>query len=1209
MWLCAAGMLRGQSTTHLAPPDTLINSASPKPTLRQRGGEKIYTLETAYLDSLKLPDAFLFRGSVKVFFDNLSVDSIRYRIDHRNGIVYLRYLFLDTLYHRLEVRYRSLPFQLKADYARRDVMVQTDSAAKSDSLVARLRSLKPDNRIDDIFEGTALRKSGSIVRGVTVGSNQDLNINSGLRLQLDGEISKGVEISAALTDENTPIQPEGNTQTLQEFDRVFIEVKSSVAKATVGDFNIDLTGTEFGNIARRLQGGKVELMNDFGFVKTNALLGFATSRGRFQVNQFNGQDGVQGPYRLTNQNGQPFIIVLAGTERVYVDGILQVRGQNNDYIIEYGTGEVFFQPRRLITVQSRIVVDFQFTDRLYPRNFFAAKAATEWFGGKLAFQSSFIQESDDENSPIDFTLTERQRALIASAGGNRLAAFDTAGFVGFDRQGRPAGSYVRVDTLIGAQTVSVFRFAGQGAPNAFWNPPFSLVGQGLGNYNRISFGIFEYVGDGAGAYLPIVLLPIPTAQSVVDLTLKFNPTPAFKIELEGAASQNDLNKFSTIDDSLRRGTAYKVALQFAPTQVKLFGKNFGDFRLDASQRLTDRQFVFIDRTLPVEFGRNFNLIDFNGNSLFTLPTSELIRNASVNYKPVKFALFTYTFGNLERDTLFTALRHEVDIQIRKDSLTTTNYNVAYTNSRNTQSLENARWVRQLGRTEWDIFFGKRFSITPFFLMELNSKRTRSLTTDTLRNDSFDILDVTQGLRFPVIFGQTLTSSFGYRTDNLFDSPSPFGATLIPASVARTLALDWRLLPRESILAQFSFTNRLRTFSERFRELGNINNETFLLRLQTRYTPFRGGIEAEWLYDVATERAARQERVFIIVPLGRGNYIWRDRNRNGLKEFDEFIPASFIGDVGDDTLQYTLRTFPSDRLFPIVDLKTSWRLRFRPNRIITDRNTPAKALLTTLSSETLVRVEERSTEPDIKQIYLLNASKFLNDSTTLAGNFTVQQDVFLWENELTNLRFRFQQRVSQNQFSLGIEKRLYAERSLRLVTRFGYELGFELNLISSYNRAFTAGLADVNVIATGRQFQIGATSITPDISYRPIQDLEFGLRGSLEERSDEFPVQAFGRLVAQAQINSAQLRSIYSFRGKGRVSAQFERLQTVVRDAALQDIQFELTNGNAIGTTWIWRLDFDYRLSNYITASGGYDGRTLPIGRTIHTGRAEVRAVF
>lgn len=1175
---------------------------------RTLSGETIVKLRASFIDSLKLPDESLLRGSVKIFLDNLQLDSARFRIDHQNGVIYLRYIFLDEKPREIEVRYRTLPFKFKSEYARRELVARLDSIAGG---ATPTRAIEPKRRapLDDIFEGAKLRKSGSIVRGVSVGSNQDLNVTSGFRLQLEGEIADGVEVSAALTDENAPIQPEGATQTIQEFDRVFVEVRSKNATATLGDFNLDLSGTEFANLSRRLQGGKVEGRYDAGALHSEASLSFATARGRFAINNFNGQDGVQGPYRLASPEGRTFIVVLAGSERVYVDGQLQTRGQNNDYIIEYGTGEIYFQPRRLITAQSRIVVDFQFTERIFPRNFLAAKAKTDWLDGKLSLQTTYLSESDDEGSPIDFNLTDEQRRRVAEAGANRLLARDTSAFVGADDAGRARGSYARVDTVVNGEPIQIFRYVGQGAEGALWSPSFSLVSEGQGSYRRVSFGIFEFVGEGRGNYAPFRLLPIPTAQSVLDVGLKAAPIESLKLEAEGAFSNNDLNKFSALDDSLRQGGAYRIGFSFASKDFALFGRRLGRLELSASQRLTDRRFAFIDRTLPVEFERDFNLIDFDGRALFAAKTSERIRNASMLCAPSSNLQLRYGFGNVARDALFSSTRHTFELQARKDSLGRIAYNAALTQSRNAQTNERAKWLRQNAQFELSLFPTSRLALVPFLNIERSDKITRSISADTLRVDSHAILDLSGGARLPNFFGQSATLSLGYRADKLFDSRFFGDARLVPASIARTVSLDWRLLPTEEWLAQLNFTNRLRTFSTRFKEKGNLDAETFLLRFQIRYSPLRAALEAEWLYDAQTEKAARTERQFFAVPNGAGNYVWRDRNRNGLKEFDEFVPIAFIGDVGDDTLQYVLRSFPSDKLFPTIDLKTSFRLRLRPARIIREKTTFSRNLLAALSSETLLRIEERSSESDLRSIYLLNLSKFLSDQTTIAGNFTIQQDLFLFENDITNLRFRFQQRVSQNQYSLGIEKRLFAERSARFVTRVGYELGFEMNLISAYNRSKASGLEGAAFSETGRQFEIHSVAVSPDISYRPFQDLEFGFRANFESRIDERPAKQRGGASAKAFISSQQLRATYSFRGKGRLNAQLERAQTTLRDADALGAVYELTSGNPVGATLIWRIDADYRVSNYITASGGYDGRALPIGRALHAARAEVRAIF
>ena len=219
----------------------------------------VITLSPSNSDSaFQLPHEFIATKTDSVVLDSVRHlrSGIDYHVNERIGLirfdsVLTQVLFSDSsMEHRVTVFYQYFPFRFQESYFRRRLLVLKDSTGRD---MLRVSKPRASFGLDDIF-GQNLQKSGSIVRGFTVGSNRDLSLNSGLRLQMSGKIASDIEVVAALTDENTPIQPEGTTQTLQEFDKVFVELRSTDVTTTLGDFNVDLVGTEFARLSRKLQG-------------------------------------------------------------------------------------------------------------------------------------------------------------------------------------------------------------------------------------------------------------------------------------------------------------------------------------------------------------------------------------------------------------------------------------------------------------------------------------------------------------------------------------------------------------------------------------------------------------------------------------------------------------------------------------------------------------------------------------------------------------------------------------------------------------------------------------------------------------------------------------------------------------------------------------------------------------------------------------------
>jgi hypothetical protein len=302
--------------------------------------------------TIQLPHQFIISGTETMRIDSLRLQrDMDYFLDARFGIMTLRTPVLANLRsdstnkRTLIVQYRSLPFTFQQKYRSREPITRIDTLTGK-----KIKVAKPTTTFsfDDLF-GSNLQKSGSIVRGFTIGSNRDLSLNSGFRMQMSGKITNDIEVIAALTDETSPIQPEGTTQTLQEIDKVFVEIRGTDLSGTLGDFTLRLAGNEFGQLNRKLQGVKGLANYRAGSLTGDLLLSGAVTRGKFTTNQLQGIDGVQGPYRLSGQNNERAIIVIAGTERVYVDGEQMTRGEINDYVIDYANGEIIFTAHRLIT--------------------------------------------------------------------------------------------------------------------------------------------------------------------------------------------------------------------------------------------------------------------------------------------------------------------------------------------------------------------------------------------------------------------------------------------------------------------------------------------------------------------------------------------------------------------------------------------------------------------------------------------------------------------------------------------------------------------------------------------------------------------------------------------------------------------------------------------------------------------------------------------
>ncbi|MGZ4076024.1 MAG: hypothetical protein ACXVDW_00360, partial [Bacteroidia bacterium] len=205
--------------------------------------------DTTQLDTLSLVP-----GSVKIkIADGRLLDSTYYKVNYAEGILILdrKKLAKDNIpVEGLSSYYKSFPYLFSSETKHKDVnRIKPDLQGNTNPF-----NYTVESKNDDIFKMDGLNKSGSISRGISFGNNQDLVVNSNLNLQLSGHLSNNIDILLAATDNNIPIQPEGNTQQLQEFDKVFIQLSNSTTKLIAGDFQLSRPVSYFMNFNKKAQG-------------------------------------------------------------------------------------------------------------------------------------------------------------------------------------------------------------------------------------------------------------------------------------------------------------------------------------------------------------------------------------------------------------------------------------------------------------------------------------------------------------------------------------------------------------------------------------------------------------------------------------------------------------------------------------------------------------------------------------------------------------------------------------------------------------------------------------------------------------------------------------------------------------------------------------------------------------------------------------------
>src|SRR5690606_33192083 len=185
-----------------------------------------------------------------------------------------------------------------------------------------------------------------------------------------------------------------------------------------------------------------------------------------------------------------FIILIPGSETVFMDGIPLQRGATEDYFVDYATAEVTFTSRRVMSADRRVSVEFQYTTNQFTRTLLASEVATGLWTrpdgsprARLGF--TLLREADGNQLLDEFGLSAADSLLLASAGDDR-AARSGAVPVEYDPEA-PYVHYIQEVRTVGATVDTIFVALTSAPPpdTTVFRVQFSRVTPGTGRYARV----------------------------------------------------------------------------------------------------------------------------------------------------------------------------------------------------------------------------------------------------------------------------------------------------------------------------------------------------------------------------------------------------------------------------------------------------------------------------------------------------------------------------------------------------------------------------------------------------------------------------------------------------------------------------------------------------------------------------------------------------
>ena len=993
-----------------------------------------------------------------------------------------------------------------------------------------------------------LNSKGSIIRGITFGNNQGQSVQSSMDLQISGRLSKDVTILASISDHNLPIQADGYTQTLEEFDKIYMQLnikEKSILRA--GHLDLVESKNYFAKYQRRSMG--IQFQTEFGKEnKTLIDISAGVARSEFHRIRFQGVEGNQGPYRLTGKNGEQFITLISGSEQVFIDGILMKRGENQDYIINYNTGEVTFTSFRPIFQQNFITISYNYANRNYSRYLFTGKLEHQREKLKVGF--NWFMENDNKNAPLSLSLSKEDEKILAEAGNDPNLMYAPSGVVTeYDVNKilyrlNPAGNFYEFST---DSSLTLYQVS------------FTYFGAKLGDYKIAQTTnngrVFEYVGPNAGDYRAVRKLPSPQKSQVFSLNSEYLLNEG-KIGADISLSNYDVNLFSSKDSDQNMGYAWRIFGN------KSFRKNNWKGTPSFEYQYIDKQFHILDRINDVEFSRDFNLAQE-----FSQKTQNRFIFSFLNKWNNKSTL-NYRVNYLNEQNSYKGLKNDLDFGwISGKFFTKGNLSFLTTNA----LLQDTKFIRGGASTE---FTGKKGSWAIGGSMEHNEKKYNDTQLMDVTSFSWKELFVQKKIgdstRTKLLAKIYMRDNDSVR-DNKLQNMNNILGFMAESQIIKT--------EKTTLNALIHY----RKFFYQNTDLSTSRNNDFVVgNILYNQQLFRNGMRLQAFYELGNGQEAQREFQYLKVTDGQGVYKWTDYNGDGIQQLDEFEIAEY-----SDLAQYIRVYTNSVRYIPSNKNKLQLALFVNPAIIFNSENAFLKRWNFNISLN--------SQNSFYKKDKVLVLNPFEKNSDQILKNQNILTSVQFNPTDKSGWNGNYRLITNDNLINANYSNEERQQTSHFLNIGYWFNKEFRVDWENSVH-----DIKNSSQLFATRDYRLNNFETKPKATYKFTDAIQAELSSAFRQKQ---------RVDGEELLKAFDVTGTIQWeRRKTSIRGNFSFISNNFTGNNFSIVGNQMLDGLKPGKNQVWSVFIQQAVNSFIQLNLNYEGRNSG-DRTIHIGSMQVKASF